>query len=151
MRSARKQENLMVSPLFLKNDITIFLQRYLLSTFLSLLTLQIFYCQAFYFHLGKAKGALRTLLFIPVNSHSSVIIVQDLNCMFGVRDQSAFNLFSSGLRRNNEPNGFHRNLTLTNSGCFALSFSYEFTGGPLCVSPPVSSCHSSAAARWRKI
>lgn len=100
---------------------------------------------------GKLKEPLRTLPFTPVNLHSNVIIVQDLNCMFGVRDQSAFNLFSSGLKRNNEANGFHRNLTLTNSGCFALSFSYELTGGPLCVSPPVSSCHSSAAARWQKI
>lgn len=98
-----------------------------------------------------AKGALWTLMFFPVSLQSSVIIVQDLNCMFGVWDKAAFNLFSSGLKRNNEANGFHCILTLTSSGCFALSFSYKFTRGPLCVSPPVSSCHSSAAALWRKI
>lgn len=92
-----------------------------------------------------------TLMFFPVSLQSSVIIVQDLNCMFGVWDKTAFSLFSSGLKRNNEANGFHCNLTLTSSGCFALSFSYQFTRGPLCVRPPVSFCHSSAAALWRKI
>lgn len=72
------------------------------------------------------------------------VIAQNLNDTFGFQDKSAFNLFPSGLKHNNKANGFHCNLTLTNSGCFALSFSYKFAWGPLCVSPP---CHPAIPAQ----
>lgn len=83
-------------------------------------------------------------MFIPVNLQSRAVIAQNLNYTFGVQDKSAFNLFTSGLKHNDEANGFHRNITLTNGGCFALSFSSKFTGGPLCVSPP---CHPAIPAQ----